>query len=387
VKLFVTACCLTAWALGVAARAQDAAPQAQNPAPAAQDTAPAGTATAPPVTDPAPPQEQTRPSFTEWLSAVRSEALTRGIRPEIVEAALGNIDEPMPVIIQRDRAQAEVVLPLERYISRRLTATLIRTGREKYVEQKDMLEEIAKKYGVPASIIAGVWGVESNFGRFTGVRPTVPALATLAWDPRRAIFFRNELFNALEILNRGDIDLPNMRGSWAGAMGQPQFMPSSYLQYAQDYDGDGHRDIWASPADIFASIANYLKGHGWRQGQTWGREVKVPPEAAKRIAATVARREGSCKAMRDMTVSLPLAEWQQLGVRTLAGGALPKVDLSASLVSGQTRRFLVYHNYDALLEYNCAHAYALTVAMLGERVAAPAPKAVASAGPEDPALR
>jgi len=368
VKLFVTACCITACALGVAVRAQDPAPSPQTAPLATQAPAP------PAATDVPAPQEQTRPSFTEWLSGVRSEALTRGIRPEIVEAALGNIDEPMPVIIERDRAQAEVVLPLERYINRRLTATLIKTGREKYVEQKTMLEEIAKKYGVPASIIAGVWGVESNFGRFTGTRPIVPALATLAWDPRRATFFRNELFNALEILNRGDIDLPSMRGSWAGAMGQPQFMPSSYLEYAQDYDGDGHRDIWDSPADVFASIANYLKGHGWHEGQTWGREVKIGPEAAKQIAAKVARREGSCKAMRDMTVALPLAEWQELGARTLGGGPLPKMDLSASLVSGQTRHFLVYHNYDALLEYNCAHAYALTVAMLGERVAAPPPK-------------
>jgi membrane-bound lytic murein transglycosylase B len=382
VKLFLTACCITACALGLAARAQDAAPATQSAAPAAQEVTPPAQTDAPPapdatqpVTDVARPQDQTRPSFAEWLSAVRSEALTRGIRPEIVEAALGNIEEPMPVIIERDRAQAEVIVPLERYISRRLTPTLIRTGREKYAEQKAILAEISKKYGVPASIIAGVWGVESNFGRFTGVRPTVPALATLAWDPRRATFFRNELFDALEILNRGDIDLANMRGSWAGAMGQPQFMPSSYLQYAQDYDGDGHRDIWDSPADIFASIANYLKGHGWHEGQTWGREVKVSLEVAKQIAATVARREGSCKAMRDMTAPLPLAEWQQLGVRTLAGGALPKADLSASLVSGQTRHFLVYHNYDALLEYNCAHAYALTVAMLGERVAAPPPKA------------
>jgi membrane-bound lytic murein transglycosylase B len=384
VKFFVTACCITACALGLAARGQDAAPATQNAAPAAPDVdvappaqtaAPAAPEATQPATEIARPQDQTRPSFAEWLSAVRSEALTRGIRPEIIEAALGNIEEPMPVIIERDRAQAETVLPLERYISRRLTAALIRTGREKYAEQKSMLVEISKKYGVPASIIAGIWGVESNFGRFTGLRPTVPALATLAWDPRRATFFRSELFNALEILNRGDIDLPNMRGSWAGAMGQPQFMPSSYLQYAQDYDGDGHRDIWDSPADVFASIANYLKGHGWHEGETWGREVKVLPEAAKQIAATVARREGSCKAMRDMTAPLPLAEWQHLGVRTLGGGALPKADLAASLVSGQTRHFLVYHNYDALLEYNCAHAYALTVAMLGERVSAPPPKA------------
>ena len=121
----------------------------------------------------------------------------------------------------------------------------------------------------------GVWGLESNFGRFTGVRPTVAALATLAWDPRRSAFFRGELFDALEILNRGDIEPAKMLGSWAGAMGQAQFMPSSYLQYAEDFDGDGRRDIWESPADIFASIANYLKGHGWIAGEPWGREVHV----------------------------------------------------------------------------------------------------------------
>jgi membrane-bound lytic murein transglycosylase B len=152
-------------------------------------------------------------------------------------------------------------------------------------------------------------------------------------------------------------------------MGQPQFMPSSYLQYAEDYDGDGHRDIWGSQADIFASIANYLKGHGWDPEQTWGREVSVPAAAAKQIAGTVPMREGTCRAIRDMTVPRPLAEWQRLGVRALGGGSLPKVDRSASLVSGQTRHFLVYRNYDALLDYNCAHAYALSVALLGERIA------------------
>ena len=129
-------------------------------------------------------------------------------------------------------------------------------------------------------------------------------------------FFRGELFNALEILNRGDIDLPRLRGSWAGAMGQVQFMPSSYLNYAEDFDGDGRRDIWSTPADVFASIANYLKGHGWARATGWGREVKVSPEAARTIARDVARRSGSCQATRDMTVALPLKRWQELGVRT-----------------------------------------------------------------------
>ena len=169
--------------------------------------------------------------------------------------------------------------------------------------------------------------------------------------------------------NRGDIDVAHMRGSWAGAMGQPQFMPSSYLRYAEDFDGDGRRDIWDSPADVFASIANYLKGHGWITDQRWGREVRLSPEAARRIASDVARRAGSCQATRDMTVALPLKEWQRLGVRLTDGHALPSADQSASLVSGSTRHFLVYENYDALLEYNCAHAYALSVALLADGIA------------------
>src|SRR6185503_9319845 len=135
-----------------------------------------------------------------------------------------------------------------------------------------------------ARVIVSIWGAESNFGRFTGVRPTVDALATLAWDPRRSTLFRAELFSALEILNRGDIDIAKMRGSWAGAMGQVQFMPSSYLQYAEDFDGDGRRDIWGSPADVFASIANYLKGYGWINGQLWGREVTLSGAVASRVA-------------------------------------------------------------------------------------------------------
>jgi membrane-bound lytic murein transglycosylase B len=211
--------------------------------------------------------------------------------------------------------------------------------------------------------------MESNYGRFSGVRPTVPALATLAWDPRRATFFRGELLNALEILNRGDIDLPSLKGSWAGAMGQTQFMPSSYLKFAEDFDGDGKRDIWSTPADVFASIANYLKGHGWAADQDWGREVAVTPAVASRIARDVAPRAGSCQATRNMSVPLPLSRWQELGVRLPRGKALPKSDVPASLVSGSSRHFLVDANYDAILEYNCAHSYAITVALLGDAIA------------------
>ena len=315
---------------------------------------------------------ESRPSFAEWLAGVRSEALSRGIRPEVVEAAFADVTEPLPVVIERDRRQAETVLTLEKYISSHVTTRAVRRGRDAFGRYRKTLEEVSTRYGVPTRILAGVWGLESNFGAFSGVRPTIRALATLAWDPRRSTFFRAELFNALEIVNRGDIDPSRLRGSWAGAMGQPQFMPSSYLKFAEDFDGDGKRDIWGTPADVLASIANYLRGHGWEPGQSWGREVKIAKTASASISATVARRTGGCRATRDMTVPLPLSEWRRIGVRALDGSLLPSNAQAASLVSGTTRHFLVYENYDALLAYNCAHPYALTVVILGERVARPA---------------
>ena len=324
---------------------------------------------------PAAPQEPDppRPSFAEWLAGVRAEALTRGIREEVVDAALAEVVEPQPIILERDRTQAEVVLSLEKYVTRRLTPKLIKSGRDAYAEHRALLDKVAERYGVPPKIIAAIWGIESNYGRFSGVRPAVPALATLAWDPRRATFFRGELFNALEIVNRGDIDLPRLRGSWAGAMGQVQFMPSSYLKFAEDFDGDGRRDIWSTPADVFASIANYLHGHGWSGDETWGREVTVSPEAVRRISQGAPQRSGTCSAMRSMAGPLPLARWQELGVRMPNGAALPKRDLAASLVSGETRHFLAYSNYDALLEYNCAHSYAISVGMLGDAIVSTSP--------------
>jgi membrane-bound lytic murein transglycosylase B len=328
-----------------------------------------------PAQDPAP--GATRPSFSDFLNGIREEARTRGIREEVIQAALDGIDEPLPVILERDRTQAEIVLPLENYLDRRLTAKLIRTGREELAMNRALLASVSERYGVPPTVVLAVWGIESNFGRFSGVRPTVAALVTLAWDPRRSAFFRGELFDALEILNRGDIDLDRLRGSWAGAMGQTQFMPSSYLQFAEDFDGDGRRDIWTSTADVFASIANYLKAHGWQNGEPWGREVKVPHDVARRVTQTVARRDGACMATRNMTVAMPRAKWTELGVRTLRNGALPKNFPDSYMVSGSARYFLVSANYDALLAYNCAHSYAISVGLLADQVgsSSPLPKA------------
>jgi len=312
----------------------------------------------------------TRPSFTDFVAGVRKEALSRGIRQEIVDEALGNLDEPLAVVLQRDHAQAEAVFSLETYLARRVTPTVVKHARQEFMQHRKLLEEVGAKYGVPPQIIVAVWGMESNFGGFTGSRPMIAALATLAWDARRATLFRGELFDALEILNRGDIELEHMSGSWAGAMGQVQFMPSSYLKYAVDYDGDGRKDIWSSPPDIFASVANYLNGHGWTAGTTWGRPVKLSPAAAHRVASEVARRD-VCRASRDMTVTLPIKEWKKLGVRLASGRALPENPADAAMVSGATKHYLVYGNYDALLGYNCSHSYAVSVGVLADRIGTP----------------
>src|SRR5262249_14457510 len=153
------------------------------------------------------PQETARPSFAEFLQGIRKEALDRGIRPDIVDSALSNIQEPLPVVIERDRSQAETVLTLENYLARRVTPALIKAGRDARGTHRGLLDRVAQEYGVPADIIVAVWGLESNFGRFSGIRPTVAALATLAWDPRRSALFRRELFDALEILNHGDVEV------------------------------------------------------------------------------------------------------------------------------------------------------------------------------------
>jgi membrane-bound lytic murein transglycosylase B len=179
--------------------------------------------------------------------------------------------------------------------------------------------------------------------------------------------FRAELLSALEILDRGDIEFARLKGSWAGALGQPQFMPSSYLEYAQDFDGDGRRDIWSSDADVFASIAYYMQRHGWTPGESWGREIKIPAAAGKEALA-IPRRETGCRAERLMTPPQPLTEWRRMGFRTTAGAPLPGGKGTASLVQAGSRSFLLYSNYDALLGYNCAHTYALSVGLLADRL-------------------
>ena len=309
---------------------------------------------------------QSKAPFEDWLKELRQEALAKGISQATVEAALGEV-AVLPVVVERDRAQAEQVLPIDTYLKRRVDARTVRTARRALRAHGPLLRKVSARYGVPAATLVSVWGLESTFGRFSGIRPTIPALATLAYDDRRSALFRAELLDALRILDRGDIELAGMKGSWAGAMGQPQFMPSSYLKYAVDFDGDGRRDIWSSRGDTFASIANYLRERGWTKGQRWGRAVRLPAKTAALEEAAPLRVEG-CVAERQMTVRLPLSRWRALGVRTEAREALPRASIEASLVRAGSRAFLVYGNYETLLAYNCAHAYALSVALLSDRL-------------------
>ena len=315
------------------------------------------------VPEPAPPRE----SFEVWLDALRKDALGAGIKPETVERALTTV-EHQPTVLERDRGQAEFTLTLAQYLQRRLTPAMLRAAEARMREHRRLLARVELAHGVPAGIVLAVWALESNFGRFAGVRPTVPVLATLAYDGRRAALFRSELLDALRILDRGDIDLERLKGSWAGALGQPQFLPSSYLKYAQDFDGDGRRDIWASLPDVFASIAFYLKTNGWEPKQAWGRRVQVSDAVRAKLADSAPLRTTGCRAMRSLTAPLPLEQWANRGVKTTTGGRLPRAALDASLLEADGHAYLVYPNYEALLAYNCAHTYALSVGILGDRL-------------------
>ena len=213
--------------------------------------------------------------FDAWRSNLRTEAVAKGISASLFDEAFQNV-APIARIIELDRNQPEFTLTLSTYLQKVVSGTRAKKARIRIEEHKDILAEVSAKYGVQPRFIVALWGIETNFGQHTGGFSVVAALATLAYDGRRSAYFRKELLNALTILQEGHIKPADMKGSWAGAMGQSQFMPSSFLSYATDWDGDGRRDIWTTQNDVFASIANYLSSVGWRDDLTWGREVKVP---------------------------------------------------------------------------------------------------------------
>ena len=297
--------------------------------------------------------------FQIWLGKLRVEAEGKGISQSVLDEALAGI-QPIPRVIELDRRQPEFTLTFTQYRDRVVPQSRIKKGRVKYQENRDLLEEIGGKIGVQPRFIVALWGIETDFGRVTGGFKVIPALATLAHDGRRSAFFRKELLNALQILHEGHIAPKEMMGSWAGAMGQSQFMPSSFLAHAVDYDGDGRRDIWTTRPDVFASAANYLAKSGWRADQTWGREVKLPPDFDFALA--------------DLKVRKPIGGWQALGVRQPDGGDLPTRQLSASIVLPEKGKmspaYLVYNNYRTTLRWNRSTYFALAVGLLSDGIGA-----------------
>ena len=306
------------------------------------------------------------PPFQVWLLELMAEARAKGFDGDLVTRALGGV-QPLPQVIAADRAQAAPDRGLAAYLNQRLTDDLVAEGQAKMRQHRALLERVERTFGVQGRFVVAIWGAETSYGPYTGDVPVFQSLATLAWEPRRADYFRAELFDALRIVQRGHIELARMRGSWAGAMGQPQFMPSSYLKYAYDFDRDGRRDIWRSVPDVLASIANYLRSFGWRNAETWGREVRLSNEVRQRLERTAPVRTAGCGAVRTLTIRRGLPQWAADGVRLADGDPLPRSRVPASLVvTSDGRSFLVYRNYESILAYNCSHRYALSVAMLAD---------------------
>ena len=296
-------------------------------------------------------------SFAVWLEGLRREALSKGIGNATLDAALSGI-KPIPRVIELDRHQPEFTLTFRQYMDRVASKARVKKGRGRMSENRALLDAVGQKYGVQPRFIVAFWGVETDFGRITGGFPVVPALATLAYDGRRSKYFRGELLNALKIIDQGHIAVKDMVGSWAGAMGQCQFMPSSFLSFAVDHDGDGRKDIWTTRADVFASAANYLAKSGWKGDQTWGRAVRLP--------------KGFNAADASLKVSKRLDQWQRLGVRRADGRDLPTRDLSASVVLAEKKTtgpaYVVYNNYRTILKWNRSTYFALAIGSLADRI-------------------
>jgi len=291
--------------------------------------------------------------FAAWLRALHAEARQLDISEKTLDAALTGL-RPLPRVIELDRRQPEVTLTYTQYIQRALSASRVQRGKHLLATHRALLMEIGAAYGVQPSVIVALWGMETDYGRAAGDFPVLAALATLAYDGRRSAFFRREFLEALKIVDEGHITPKAMLGSWAGAMGQNQFMPSSFRQYAVDFNGDGRRDIWTTLPDIFASTANYLARSGWHQGESWGCRVTVPAHVGPAHAGLEERKS--------------LSAWQALGVQSSCGDSQTR---QASLVLPEGPdgpAFLVYDNFHTLLKWNRSTYFALAVGQLADTI-------------------
>lgn len=294
----------------------------------------------------------------QWDGCVvrlQQEALDKGIPSDIVQGPLAGI-QYVPKVIELDRRQPEFTTTFSSYITRRVDHRRVARGRKMLREHRELLNQLVKEYGIPAQYLVAFWGLETNYGSYLGKMPTLDSLATLACDQRRSRFFTAQLMEALKLLQVPGVEHP-MRGSWAGAVGHTQFMPTAYLKYAIDGDGDGKKDLWGSIPDALTSAANFLNNLGWQRDLRWGREVQLP--------------DGFDFALLGFKQKRSLKQWRAMGLLTATGAELADLDLPASVLLPAGYRgpaFLVYHNFDVIMGWNRSVYYALSVGHLADRI-------------------
>ena len=305
---------------------------------------------------------ESQSGFERWISGFRAEALSRGVSARTFDAAFRGAKLNRKVI-DRDRSQSEFTKQLWEYLDTAVSDTRIANGREKVNELRRHLAQIEQRYDVDARAFVAIWGLESAYGAYMGTDNIIEALATLAYEGRREKFAKQQLIEALKIIQRGDITPDRMAGSWAGAMGHTQFIPTSYQAYAQDFDGDGRRDVWNrdDPRDALASTANYLKEFGWQKGQPWGVEIRIPA--------------GFNYAAADLKIKKPVRDWNSLGVRLIDGNPIPNYGEAAIMLPAGANgpAFAVFRNFFVIKRYNNANSYAMAVGHLGDRIFGGAP--------------
>ncbi|WP_018690682.1 lytic murein transglycosylase [Algicola sagamiensis] len=317
-----------------------------------------------------------KPSFADYVGGLKKEAIEKGYSAQWVDQVFSQVSYRKR-IVKADKNQAEFKLTLERYLNTRVPEWKVKQAREKFKKHEKLLQEIGKKFGVQPRFIVALWGLETNFGRIQGKHKVVDSLVTLAYDGRREALFKRELWAALKILDQDHISQDKFIGSWAGAMGQTQFMPSSFLAYAVDYDGDGKKDIWGNQKDAFASIANYLKSEGWNDAMTWGRQVKLPTDLNDTLVMTKERSNKKLWNQRWNETKRSLKDWNDLGLRRMDGNQLPTVDIKATLIVPDDRKgraYLAYDNFKTLMHWNRSYYFVASVGLLSDRIKYPAMK-------------
>jgi membrane-bound lytic murein transglycosylase B len=312
--------------------------------------------------------------FDDWKSEVVQRSNEFGLDQDFVSELIA----PYKVnkrVIENDKCQPEFTLTFSEYIEKRISDLRIKNGLNNKSKYNSLLNKIDNYYNVQSRFILSIWGLETAYGKITGNYPVLESLLTMSYDERRRRYFTKELYNALKILDQGHINLTDFKGSWAGAMGQNQFMPSSFLNYAQDFNNDGKKNIWTDTEDSLASIGRYLQGVGsnkWDPNYTWGREV-IPPDNIKSLEPELfIKREKGCLAVKKLSKKLPLRDFKQMNFKKMDGSSLDSLDISSYLLrmgreEGDFRYFIVYNNYLNILSYNCSNYYGLSVGLLSDK--------------------